>query len=337
LRTGRIVPEPDDVERKFNPWHDPEDGRFTFSGQGRYFAGGDLPPHLTHAPPPSVELTDRHTAIYKNGYRYDIDNGATRTNEVRGELTLKPQPRSRSEQQNAGKPDGGIMTMAGILLPLASTFPASGAIISPRTRASIGGLTEFSKKDGLAMCEPAGKCSSTSFRTTTARQGDRLASKLSGTSTDSVPQRYSPTKAKANKVAGDKFDKLGPLLSSLGEKVAGILGGDPNGIYLYVEVGDRWMSVSVFRDEGNAVRNYPCESELTDLLWELWREESPDPEKRWAVMEYEIRAGKFDARFTYPDKVDVESYDLDRREIALKKRFGDKPVIYLNGALGLAL
>ena len=29
-----------DVEVKFNPWHDPEDGRFTFANQGNYFGNG---------------------------------------------------------------------------------------------------------------------------------------------------------------------------------------------------------------------------------------------------------------------------------------------------------
>lgn len=45
LRTGLRFP-PGDVELKFNPWHDPDDGRFTFAGQGRYFGGGRsaLPP-----------------------------------------------------------------------------------------------------------------------------------------------------------------------------------------------------------------------------------------------------------------------------------------------------
>lgn len=38
LRTGRRLPQlGGSLERKFNPWHDPEDGRFTFAGQGRYF------------------------------------------------------------------------------------------------------------------------------------------------------------------------------------------------------------------------------------------------------------------------------------------------------------
>lgn len=41
MRTG-LWPQPEHerVEHKFNPWHDPEDGRFTFAGQGRYFGRG---------------------------------------------------------------------------------------------------------------------------------------------------------------------------------------------------------------------------------------------------------------------------------------------------------
>ena len=50
--------------------------------------------------------------------------------------------------------------------------------------------------------------------------------------------------------------------------------------------------------------------------------------KRWSVMEYEICGTKFDAQFRFPDEVDVESFDVDRREVALKKRYGDKPIIY---------
>jgi hypothetical protein len=37
LRTGRL-PRQSDRELKFNPWHDPRNGRFTFAGSGRYFA-----------------------------------------------------------------------------------------------------------------------------------------------------------------------------------------------------------------------------------------------------------------------------------------------------------
>lgn len=39
LRTGRASPS-GPIELKFNPWHDPEDGRFTFAGTGQYSGGG---------------------------------------------------------------------------------------------------------------------------------------------------------------------------------------------------------------------------------------------------------------------------------------------------------
>lgn len=41
LRTGRVSPvvAEDGLELKFNPWHDPADGRFTFAGSGRNHGG----------------------------------------------------------------------------------------------------------------------------------------------------------------------------------------------------------------------------------------------------------------------------------------------------------
>lgn len=42
LRTGRIVSAP---EAKFNPWHDIEDGRFTFRNSGRHWGPGESANH----------------------------------------------------------------------------------------------------------------------------------------------------------------------------------------------------------------------------------------------------------------------------------------------------
>jgi hypothetical protein len=127
-------------------------------------------------------------------------------------------------------------------------------------------------------------------------------------------------------VSEDKFDILGPLLSEISGEIAAIVGGDPGGTYLYVEAGDGWIGSSIFKDEGLEVRYHDTTDELDDLLLELRKTEEQG--KRWAVMEYEIKGTKFDAQFRYPEEVDVESFDEDRREIALKKRYGDKPVIY---------
>ena len=43
LRTGRLprISNPDVVEFKFNHWHDPADGRFTFAGSGRAYGRSD--------------------------------------------------------------------------------------------------------------------------------------------------------------------------------------------------------------------------------------------------------------------------------------------------------
>jgi hypothetical protein len=127
----------------------------------------------------------------------------------------------------------------------------------------------------------------------------------------------------------DKLDVLGPLLNKIGVELVHIAGGDPDGIFLYVEIGDRWISANIFKDEGHQVRNLDDSETLSDLLWDAWHAE---PERggimRWSIMEYDTRDGTFDVSFRYPDEVDVESFDVDRRELALRARYGDKPVVY---------
>jgi hypothetical protein len=61
LRTGRwpdrgTAPA---IERKFNPWHDPEDGRFTFAGTGRHYGSGGQGRAARPASPPRRKPTPR--------------------------------------------------------------------------------------------------------------------------------------------------------------------------------------------------------------------------------------------------------------------------------------
>jgi hypothetical protein len=129
-----------------------------------------------------------------------------------------------------------------------------------------------------------------------------------------------------NEVTENKYDVLGPLYADIGGELADIVGGDPDGTFLYAEAGEGWLSSGIFKDEGAAIRYFRPTSELTDLLLEAWNTEEPD--KRWAVMEYEIKGTKFDVRFKFPDEVVVGDFDPDRKEAALKNHFGDKPVLY---------
>jgi hypothetical protein len=61
LRTGRRVRHPDnrEIERKFNPWHDPDDGRFTFAGAGnRSGTGGSASAAPSGSRAPEVQYVE---------------------------------------------------------------------------------------------------------------------------------------------------------------------------------------------------------------------------------------------------------------------------------------
>lgn len=127
----------------------------------------------------------------------------------------------------------------------------------------------------------------------------------------------------------DKLDLLGPLMNDIGHELSRIVGGDPNGIFLYVEIGEGWVRPSVFKDEGDVVRWYdPNDDYLSDLLFEAWYLEPDGPNMRWSVLEYAIVDGKFRVSMKYPEEVNVDIVDSERRQTALRARFGDKPVVY---------
>ncbi|KEZ19648.1 hypothetical protein CP98_01753 [Sphingobium yanoikuyae] len=130
-------------------------------------------------------------------------------------------------------------------------------------------------------------------------------------------------------MGSDKLEKLGPLMNEIEQELAETVGGDPNGVFLYVEIGEGWVDISIFKDEGKIVRWYDSQrTNLADLLWEAWYLEPDDPNMRWSVLEYEVRDRKFHVSLKYPEEVNVEIVDDERRETVLRARFGDKPVVY---------
>ncbi len=130
-------------------------------------------------------------------------------------------------------------------------------------------------------------------------------------------------------MGSDKLEKLGPLMNEIGQELAETVGGDPNGVFLYVEIGEGWVDISIFKDEGKIVRWYDSQrTNLADLLWEAWYLEPDGPNMCWSVLEYEVRDMKFHVSLKYPEEVNVEIVDDERRETVLRARFGDKPVVY---------
>lgn len=128
----------------------------------------------------------------------------------------------------------------------------------------------------------------------------------------------------ANKM--DREIQMGDILNMLGQHLAEIIGNHPNDTFLYAEADEGFREAAIFHDEGDKVIYYNPSQELFDDIGRLW--EVAEPDKKWAVMMYDVKDGKFDAKFVFPEDLDPEKSIVDRREDALIERYGNKDVIY---------
>ncbi len=124
-----------------------------------------------------------------------------------------------------------------------------------------------------------------------------------------------------------KFDLLGPALNDVGREAVRLTGGDPDGIFLYVEIGEGWVGPSLFKEQGITLRYIDPQTAAIDrLIIDAWCLEPVD--KRWTSMAMTIKGGRFAVQFDYNDlEHSSESID-DRRQRILHSRFGERPVIY---------
>lgn len=95
---------------------------------------------------------------------------------------------------------------------------------------------------------------------------------------------------------------------------------------LYAQLDTNMVGPSIFKDRGDHILYRISSDGLTYPLLDLW-EEAP-PGKRWAEMEYLVRNGKFEVTFVYPDQIDRNEDELERRDRIVKRYFGDKPIVY---------
>jgi hypothetical protein len=124
----------------------------------------------------------------------------------------------------------------------------------------------------------------------------------------------------------EQEEKVGEILTDLGQHLFEILGRDPDGAFLYAEVDDGGYEVAIFHTEGDKVVYYSPDDELFEEIINLW-ETALDHEK-WSVLEYDVRDGRFYSSYTYADQLDPDEDSDERRDRLVRARFGDKPVIY---------
>lgn len=119
---------------------------------------------------------------------------------------------------------------------------------------------------------------------------------------------------------------MGDILNDIAQEIAEMLGRLPDNAFLYAEVDDEGREASVFTEDEDGIFCRQPSDEMFELVGELW--EAADDDKKWAAVEYDIADGKFEANFIFPEQIDPEEISDDRRERALRRRYGDRPITY---------
>ena len=121
--------------------------------------------------------------------------------------------------------------------------------------------------------------------------------------------------------------EIGHALEEIGRLLAEDVGTDPDGTFLYAEFGDGWVAPSITKDTGERVISPEPSFDLMENLMNIW--EMVVPDKRWTSMQYEIKDGRFDVKFGYDEFTEANVHDVDRLEMLVRQRYGDKPIEYI--------
>lgn len=125
----------------------------------------------------------------------------------------------------------------------------------------------------------------------------------------------------------DRDVAIGGKLTEIGQILAGIARGEPDGTYMYAEADAGWSCAAIFEDLGDRLLFRAPNDELFEEIRQLWK--LFEPARRWTNMEYQIVGERFNASFDYDDlDADDSVTSIDRRQAKARVLFGDKPIDY---------
>lgn len=160
LRTGRRVQEPVDsqIERKFNPWHDPRDGRFTFAGAGRYAGpggGGLARPVRRRAPPTDYveDFTKPPLASLREADAWRARELAKYRGEPEQTAVIEARYQ-RYRQAFAPKPDAPLIRVASRVAGFAGGV---GDFVHDSGKSAVGGVHSLVTTNPLTTIQNAGR------------------------------------------------------------------------------------------------------------------------------------------------------------------------------------
>jgi hypothetical protein len=120
--------------------------------------------------------------------------------------------------------------------------------------------------------------------------------------------------------------EMGDMLNEIGQHVADALGKVPDDVFVFIDAGDQWCGGAIFENLNDKVVYHDFSNEMGEVIIRLW--EAADPDKKWSILLFDIKDGKFDAEFLYTADLKQHPFEYDYRQDALDARYGDKPIIY---------
>jgi hypothetical protein len=120
--------------------------------------------------------------------------------------------------------------------------------------------------------------------------------------------------------------EMGDMLNEIGQYVADALGKVPEDVFVFIDAGDQWCGGAIFENLEDKVVYHDFSNEMGEVIIRLW--EAADQDKKWSILLFDIKDGKFDAEFLYTADLTHHPFEYDYRQDALDARYGDKPVIY---------
>lgn len=116
------------------------------------------------------------------------------------------------------------------------------------------------------------------------------------------------------------LNEIGQLLAEDGEYPL-------NSTLLYAQLDRSMVGESIFKELDNEILyRRPIIEGLPYALLDLW--EAQEGDDRWVEMEYLVRNGAFEVVYIYPDEIDPEEDVVERRARAVRRHFGEKPIVY---------
>lgn len=120
-------------------------------------------------------------------------------------------------------------------------------------------------------------------------------------------------------------------LGDLGEEISRTIPPGARKILLYAEVEDGSYSADfIYRTEqGDEVRHRHALPNVRDAVYAFWCVGSGELKPRsWAVMRYVLENGAFTVSFDYPEQLNDDESEVERRQRAIEQVFPGAKVNY---------